>query len=176
MRVLGVDPGLRVTGYGCVEGPEGTRLVEAGVIRLRAPTAEGVGARLVELERDLAGILERLAPALVAVEGLFAHPKHPATAAAMAHARGVILLQARRAGVRVLEVKPAAVKKALTGSGQASKPQVQRAVQARFGLPEPPRPPDVADALAIAVCAAWHEGWGAGGAAADIPGTRSPGA
>jgi crossover junction endodeoxyribonuclease RuvC len=176
-RVLGIDPGLRITGYGCIEGsPFAPRLVEAGVIRLvrsgatpRAaryfpspdgppgailPPRESVSARLVELERDLADLLRRLRPDTVAVESFFVHRKHPATAIAMAHARGVVLLTVRKAGLSLVELPPAAVKKAVAAYGQAGKGQMQRAVQALFQLPEPPSPPDVADALAIALCAA----------------------
>lgn len=165
MLTLGIDPGLRITGYGCVRTrAEGLELVEAGVIRLRrkgddAPTpapadARSVSVRLKELDRDFRALLDRLAPDAVAVEGLFAHAAHPATAMVMGHARGVLLLAIAQRGVRLVELKPAAVKKFLTGSGRADKGQVQRAVRDYFRLPELPSPPDVADALAIAACAA----------------------
>ncbi|MBL9031123.1 MAG: crossover junction endodeoxyribonuclease RuvC [Phycisphaerae bacterium] len=157
---MGIDPGLRVTGYGCVEG-DPARLVEAGVFRLRADEAaqaggEAVSARLEELDADLRGAIERLRPEAAAVEAIFAHYKHPATAIAMAHARGVILLNIRRAGLRLVEFKPNAVKKFLTGHGHASKEQMQEAVRSRLGLPARPEPADVADAIAIALCAAWR--------------------
>jgi len=156
MRVLGIDPGLRLTGYGCVAGRPGRpELVEAGVFRLAGKgPLRTVSARLEELSRDLGELLDRLEPEAVAVEGLFAHYKHPATAVVMAHARGVVLLCVETRGLRLIELKPAAVKKSITGSGRAGKPQMQRAVQQLFALPEPPEPPDVADALAIAVCGA----------------------
>jgi crossover junction endodeoxyribonuclease RuvC len=158
VRVLGIDPGLRITGYGCVEiRGSGVGLVEAGVIRLtvaRAGARVSVADRLVELHDDLAAALERLAPHTVAVEAVFAHYKHPATAIAMGHARGVILLAARAAGLRLVELKPNAVKKFLTGHGHAGKEQVQDAVRARLGLDARPEPADVADAIAIAMCAA----------------------
>lgn len=160
MRILGIDPGLRVTGYGCIEG-EPARLVEAGVFRLRADEAaradgEAVSVRLAELDADLRDAIERLRPEAVAVEAIFAHYKHPATAIAMAHARGVILLNIRRAGLRLVEFKPNAVKKFMTGHGHASKEQMQEAVRSRLGLPARPEPADVADAIAIALCAAWR--------------------
>jgi crossover junction endodeoxyribonuclease RuvC len=161
MRVLGVDPGLRLTGYGCVEvALAGTHaLVEAGVFRLarvekETGDAASVSARLIELERDFAELLERVKPQAVAVEGLFAHAAHPVTAAIMGHARGVLLLTIARRGLTLVELKPAMVKKFMTGSGRAEKAQMQRAVQAYFQLAQPPSPPDVADALAIALCAA----------------------
>lgn len=177
MRVLGVDPGLRVTGYGCVEpsAPADVRLVEAGVLRLQTgatrrpprlgtdgadpaarPGVLSISDRLVELERDIAGLIERLRPTLVAVESLFAHYAHPATAIAMGHARGVILLCIRRAGLGLVELKPTEVKRFMTGNGHASKAQMQAAVGARLGLAAPPEPPDVADALAVALCAGWR--------------------
>jgi crossover junction endodeoxyribonuclease RuvC len=113
-----------------------------------------VSSRLVELDRDLRDLLERVKPEVVAVESLFSHYKHPATAIVMGHARGVMLLAIRRAGLQLAEFKPALVKKSMTGNGQARKDQMQRAVQSYFDLAEPPEPPDVADALAIAICAA----------------------
>lgn len=164
MRIIGIDPGLRITGFACVEAGEAARadrppvLVEAGVFRLgRADDGtDRIAPRLAELDADVTGLLGRLAPAAVAVESLFAHYKHPATAIAMGHARGVILLAVQRAGVRLVEFKPNLVKKSLTGHGHASKEQVQRAVQDLYGLAAPPSPPDMADAIAIALCAAWR--------------------
>lgn len=158
MLYFGVDPGLRLTGYACLEidgriaTPERPRLIEAGVFRL--PVGRPVADRLVELERDLADAVERLKPDAAGIEGLFAHYKRPITAVAMGHARGVILLTLRRAGVEVVELKPTRVKKSLTGFGHATKRQVQEAVQAQLGLDRPPSPADVADAIAIALCAA----------------------
>lgn len=159
MRILGLDPGLRITGYGCVDGlGERPTLVEAGVFRLGREhgtrTLTSISDRLLELAQDLDALLERTRPELVVVEGLFSHYKHPATAITMGHARGVILLAIRKAGMSLMELKPGEVKKSLTGHGHASKQQMQASVQGIFDLPEPPSPPDVADALAIALCAA----------------------
>ena len=163
MRFLGIDPGLRITGYGCVEHSRNghpaldATLVEAGVIRLKAERhgeTVPIADRLAELHRDLTALLGRLQPQAVAVEAIFAHYKHPATAIAMGHARGVILLAVRAAGLRLIELKPNAIKKFLTGHGHASKDQMQAGVQARLRLPTRPEPPDVADAIAIALCAA----------------------
>ncbi len=150
--MLGVDPGLRLTGYACVEGDsQRPSIVEAGVIRLSAPGGgETLSPRLAELDTDFREALERLRPELVAVEGLFAHPQRPDTSIKMAHARGVLLLAAHRAGASVVELKPSEVKKAMTGSGRASKAQMQDGVARIFALDAPPRPADVADALAIA--------------------------
>ena len=156
MRVLGFDPGLSITGYGCVTGDiVRPAIVEAGIFRLTksGQPAGSIGDRLVELEADVQGLVERVEPDLIAIEGMFAHKDHPGTVVKMAHARGVILLVARRNGVEVSELKPAEVKKAATGSGRATKAQMQESVQAMFGLPELPTPADLADALAIAACA-----------------------
>lgn len=169
MRVLGIDPGLRITGYGCVMLSAGRcSLVEAGVIRLLANNAVdeagtpvdasmlggSVAARLVRLDHDITVILERLRPQAVAIEGLFAHRAHPATAMVMGHARGVLVRCVQARSIKLIELKPALVKKHLTGSGRADKAQVQRAVQQYFALAALPKPADMADGLAIAVCAA----------------------
>lgn len=153
MRVLGIDPGLRLTGFGLVEVRPGAiepTLIEAGVFRLD-PKAT-VADRLTQLAEDLAGVIATTRPDQLAVEKIYAHYAHPRTAIIMAHARGVILLCARQGGLETQELAATEVKKALTGNGHASKEQMQLAVQAQFRLPEPPSPPDVADAIAIATC------------------------
>ena len=161
MRILGVDPGLLRTGYACVEiaarGTARPALIEAGLIRL--PPKRSVGDRLVELERDLDETIARLRPESAALESLFARYERPAAVIAMGHARGVILLCLRRAGLSVSEIAPARAKKSLTGFGAASKRQVQLAVKARLGLSAPLSPADVSDAAAIALCAASGAGY-----------------
>ena len=157
MRILGIDPGLRLTGFACLEAARTTRtvaqatLIEAGVIRLngKLPVAD----RLVELETDLAEIIERTRPRALSVEKLYAHYAHPTTAIVMGHARGVVLLQARKSGLDVIELGATEVKKSLTGNGHASKLQMQESVRMQLGLPGRPEPADVADAIAIALCA-----------------------
>jgi crossover junction endodeoxyribonuclease RuvC len=111
-----------------------------------------VSRRLSELQADFSALLKRSPADFVCVESLFAHYAHPRTAIIMAHARGVILLTIAAAGVPLIELPPATVKRAITGHGRASKPQVQAAVAALFDLPAVPEPPDVADAIAVAVC------------------------
>ncbi len=150
--VLGVDPGLLCSGYALLApaaGPDAARLVEAGVVRL--PRHAPLAARLVELEESLTALIERHRPGMLACEELYAHYKHPRTAILMAHARGVILAAAARRGLHVVSVAATNVKKLLTGSGHASKAQVQRAVMATLRLPVLPQPHDVADAIAIAL-------------------------
>lgn len=153
MRILGIDPGLRLTGFGVVElKPNAIEptLIEAGVIKLNAKTS--IPERLAQLAEDLAGIINDVKPDHLAVEKIYSHYAHPRTAIIMAHARGVILLCATQANLTIQELASTEVKKALTGNGHASKEQMQRAVQAQFRLPTPPSPPDVADAIAIATC------------------------
>lgn len=157
MRVLGIDPGTRLTGYGCVEGALHTlappRLIEAGVIRLvRGGETPSLASRLSELERDVSELIERVQPELIGIESMFTNPKHPGTIIPMAHARGVILLVAQRSGAELVEVPPAEVKRAIAGSGRAGKDQMQASIQRLLGLDAPPKPADVADALAIAIC------------------------
>lgn len=151
--VLGIDPGLRRTGYAllCTRvGSENARVIEAGLIRL--DPAQPLPMRLVDLQESLTALLQRHRPAALACEEVYAHYKHPRTAVLMAHARGVILLCAAAAGLEVLSVAATNVKKLLTGSGHASKRQIQFAVLTALQLPVLPEPHDVADALAIALC------------------------
>jgi len=151
-RVLGIDPGLGVTGYAAVDfGSPDPRIVEAGTLTTndRDPMPE----RIAQLYGDLVELLGQLRPDTAAVEQLYAHYKHPQTAILMAHARGVVLLACRQRGVSLRSLSATMVKRSLTGNGHASKEQVQRAVQSVCRLEQRPRPPDVADALAIALCA-----------------------
>lgn len=155
MRLLGIDPGLTITGYACVElRPRGAepRLIEAGVLRLSARRT--ISHRLRQLDLDLEEVIVELRPERIAVERVFTHTRNLRTAIVMAHARGVVLLAAERHGMGLDELTPAAVKKALTGRGNADKRQVQLAVMGQCGLDRPPSPSDVADAIAIALTAA----------------------
>ncbi|OUU93401.1 MAG: hypothetical protein CBC35_05580 [Planctomycetes bacterium TMED75] len=155
MNLVGIDPGLNLTGYACVElvetDPE-PRLLEAGVIRLQK--GEPMPARLAHLFEDLDAILAEFTPSRVVVESIFSHRSFQKAGLLMGHARGVVLLAAERRGIPTAELAPAEVKRALTGNGRATKRQIQEAVMAQCGLAEPPSPPDVADAIAIAFCAA----------------------
>jgi len=151
-RVLGIDPGLNITGYGVVDfrGRE-PAIVEAGTIRTD-PKGD-MPRRIEQIHADLGRLIAEVNPDLIAIEKLYAHYKHPRTAILMAHARGVVLLAARQANIAVRNLEATRVKKSLTGNGHASKAQVQRAIRRLCNLPEMPEPPDVADALAIALCA-----------------------
>jgi crossover junction endodeoxyribonuclease RuvC len=107
---------------------------------------------LVELETELQSLFDEYKPEICAVEQLYAHYAHPRTAILMGHARGVIMLVARRAGAQVEQFAANRIKQSLTGHGHASKQQMQRAIQSTWNLSKPPEPPDVADALAVALC------------------------
>jgi crossover junction endodeoxyribonuclease RuvC len=151
MRILGIDPGLRLTGYGVVDyHPLKPKLIDGGVIRLteKSPLAD----RLLELDLELDAILTEHKPDVCAVEQLYAHYDHPRTAILMAHARGVIILAAARRNVRVEEYPSNRIKQSVAGHGHAGKHQMQLAIQAVWNLKQPPEPPDVADALAVALC------------------------
>jgi len=151
IRILGVDPGLNLTGYGVVEPCDGRlRLCEAGVIRGRP--RGGMAERLKIIADGLAEVIASLHPTVMALEELYSHYKRPRTAILMGHARGVICLRAAEAGLVVHHYSATQIKRILTGSGRAPKGQVQRAIQRELGLAEVPEPPDVADALAIALC------------------------
>jgi crossover junction endodeoxyribonuclease RuvC len=151
MRILGIDPGLRLTGYGVIDyHPLKPKLIDGGVIRLteKSPLAH----RLLELDLELDAILAEHQPNVCAVEQLYAHYAHPRTAILMAHARGVIILAAARRKVQVEEYPANRIKQSVAGHGHAGKHQMQLAIQSVWNLKEPPDPPDVADALAVALC------------------------
>ena len=151
MRIIGIDPGLQLTGYGVIDyKPLRPALVDGGVIRLKTKTP--IPDRLIELESELEDLFAEHNPDICAVEQLYSNYEHPRTAILMGHARGVILLVARRRGVRIEEFAANRIKQSLTGHGHAGKAQMQRAIQAQWNLPQPPEPPDVADALAVALC------------------------
>lgn len=149
--IVGIDPGLNITGYGVVSfGHAGPAIVEAGAIRTNAKA--DISERIAQLHEELSQILAEFKPDLAALENLYAHYKHPRTSILMAHARGALMLACTQSGVAIRNLAATKVKKSLTGNGHASKLQMQRSIQAMFRLPELPQPPDVADALAIALC------------------------
>jgi crossover junction endodeoxyribonuclease RuvC len=151
-RVVGIDPGLNVTGYAVVEpSPRGPYVVEAGVIRPRGERAS-MGRRLVLIHQGVLEVLDAFPPAAMALEQVHSRVKHPRTAILMAHARGVIVLAAALRGVAVVGYAASRIKKTLTGSGKAPKAQMQHAIQTELGLDRLPEPHDVADACAVALC------------------------
>jgi crossover junction endodeoxyribonuclease RuvC len=153
--ICGIDPGLGATGYAVLrmDDDDDTILVkDAGV--LRCSPRESLPVRLAELAAGFDEVLNEHPVSLLAVEQVYSHYQHPRTAILMAHARGIFLLEAARRQIEVMNLPATTVKRHLTGNGRASKQQVQRAVAGTLRLGQIPEPPDVADALAIALCAA----------------------
>jgi crossover junction endodeoxyribonuclease RuvC len=149
--VLGIDPGLSRCGYACLEpAPRRTiRTVAIGV--LTTPPSAPLPQRLAALQADLAALIAELHPDVVAVERVF-FQVNVRTAMSVGQASGLALAEAAAAGCEVVQYTPNEVKEAVTGWGAADKAQVQKMVQARLGLAEPPRPADAADAAALALC------------------------
>jgi len=151
MLVLGLDPGLRTTGYAVVDSGRGVvRLLEAGVIRTKASLP--LERRLLELTDGLVQVMDEYRPEVMAVEDLYSHYAHPKTAVIMGHARGVFFLAAGRAGIPVASYNATRIKKSLTGTGHASKEQVARMIANVLAYDRFEGPADVTDALATALC------------------------
>jgi crossover junction endodeoxyribonuclease RuvC len=149
-RILGVDPGLRTTGYGVVEVRDGAlRLVEGGV--LQPDPKHALEQRLVQLHDAMVEVVRSTRPDCMVIEELWTSYEHPQTAVLMGHARGVLVLAAGANGIAVHDLAHTSVKRALTGSGSAAKSQVNGMVVRLLGLTAPPHPSDVSDALAIAI-------------------------
>ena len=149
MRVLGIDPGSRVTGFGASEQSGGVlRHVDHGTLRLDvdAPLAQ----RLVDLRTRLADLVDRVAPDAVSVESLF-HAKNVQSALKLAHARGVVLLVVAERGLELAEYSPAEIKRSVVGNGRATKPQIGGMVKRLLALESVPAA-DAGDALAMAIC------------------------
>ena len=151
MLVLGLDPGIAITGYALVRESSSGDLscLEYGTIT--TPPKQPMPDRLLAIDRELSALIARYEPDVAAVEELF-FCKNVTTALIVGQARGVAILSAARAGVPVREYKPMAVKQAVTGYGRAPKSQVQEMVRLLLGLDHVPQPDDAADAVAVAVC------------------------
>jgi len=156
MKILGVDPGLLVTGYGVIEISDKTSasrqepcLIEAGIVRTKA--SEGIAVRLRKIYDALSEMIAELSPDVLVIEKLYTHYDHPTTAILMGHARGVVCLLSGKHKLPLVSMASTHVKKSVSGQGHAPKMQIQRMVQHRLGLKELPEPPDVADALAVAL-------------------------
>lgn len=149
--ILGIDPGLNITGYSVLTVQDGRfGIVEAGIIRSRRK--DTLGVRLKEIHDGLCEVLERLKPDCVGLEELYSHYARPTTAIIMGHARGVISLACAQHNVTVHSYAATQIKKVMTGNGRAPKTQVQQAVASQLNLATIPEPADVADAAAIAIC------------------------
>ena len=150
MRILGIDPGYGITGFGLIEGERGQfRLLRCGAIT--TPAGMDFSARLEIIYEDMRKLLEMAKPDAVAIEELF-FGQNVTTGIGVAQSRGVILLAIRQAGLEVTAYKPAQIKQALVGYGNATKHQMQDMTKRILHLDAMPKPDDAADAIAIALC------------------------
>jgi crossover junction endodeoxyribonuclease RuvC len=149
--VLGIDPGLLRTGYAVVEyNIKDPLLKEAGVLTTKE--TDTLALRLKTIYDSVRDVIEEFHPDKLVVENLYSHYSHPLTAVVMGHARGIILLCAAHYNLPVECYAATRIKKSVTGNGRATKMQVQRSVQTIMKLSTLPEPPDVADAIAVALC------------------------
>lgn len=156
MRILGIDPGFAIVGWGIIDSERGNlRPVAYGAITTPAHT--DLEARLLMIQNDLEQLIEKYKPDEMAIEELFFNT-NITTGIAVAEARGVILCTAHRLGVKISEYTPLQVKQAVVGYGKAEKQQVIAMVTSILRLPKPPKPDDAADAVAIAICHAQSRG------------------
>ncbi len=153
MRIIGIDPGTGILGFGVIDSHNGkTKLVTAGVITTPAHTP--LADRLEEIYLELTNIIAETKPEMMAIEQLF-FAKNVTTAMSVAHARGVAMLTGKQAKLRIEEYTPMQIKLSLTGYGKADKKQVQEMVRVQLGLKDVPKPDDCADALAAAIMCAF---------------------
>ncbi len=156
MRVMGIDPGSEVTGWGVVEGDSRRyRLVDYGAVRA-SPRAR-FSARLLKIHEGVGSLIARFRPDVCAVEESF-FAVNPKTALKLGHVRGVLLLAAELAGVEIAEYAPRLIKQTIVGYGAAEKHQVQAMGRVLLSLKEAPAPYDASDALAVAICHLHHAG------------------
>lgn len=149
MRILGIDPGTGILGFGVIDtNGMSHRMVTAGVVRTPANTP--LEERLEEIYDAMCEIIAETHPTVMSIEKLF-FARNVTTAISVSHARGVVMLAARQAGVPIAEYTPLQIKQTLTGYGKADKKQVQEMVRVNLGLREAPKPDDCADALAAAI-------------------------
>ncbi len=150
MRIIGIDPGYAIVGFGVVEYEHsGFTVVDYGAVTTDAKTE--FNTRLMEIYNDLCYIFDKYVPEAMAIERLY-FTTNQKTAIAVAEARGIVLLAARQRNIPIYEYTPLQVKNSITGYGKAVKKQVQELTKNILKLPEIPKPDDTADALAIAVC------------------------
>lgn len=149
MRILGIDPGIAIVGYGVIEVERGNfKMIDYGVIR--TPKEENTPVRLCMIEKSLIQLIEKFKPDNIALEELF-FATNAKTAITVAEARGVLLLTATKYCGKLFEYTPLQIKQAITGYGKADKNQVQQMVKMMLKLKEIPKPDDAADALAVAI-------------------------
>ncbi|HYG83375.1 MAG TPA: crossover junction endodeoxyribonuclease RuvC [Verrucomicrobiae bacterium] len=150
MRIIGIDPGTGILGFGVIEVAAGKKLqlVDAGVIRTRVH--QPLDERLLEIHQSLTEIIADTTPQYMAIEKLF-FAQNVTTAMSVAHARGVAMLAGAQAGLQIAEYTPLQIKQTMTGYGRATKKQIQEMVRIQLNLTEVPKPDDCADALAVAI-------------------------
>lgn len=149
MRIIGIDPGTGILGFGVIDvAKSGYRLVTAGVVRTPAHTP--LEERLEEIFDSLTEIITETKPQVMSIEKLF-FARNVTTAMSVSHARGVAMLAGQKAQLQLAEYTPLQIKQTLTGYGKADKKQVQEMVRLNLGLSEVPKPDDCADALAAAI-------------------------
>lgn len=149
MRIIGIDPGTGILGFGVIDAERGTfKLVDAGVITTPAHTPLDV--RLEDIFDNLTEIIASTKPEVMSIENLF-FARNVTTAMSVAHARGVAMLAGRKARLPIAEYTPMQIKQTITGYGKADKKQMQEMVRLQLGLKEVPKPDDCADALAVAI-------------------------
>ncbi len=150
MRIIGVDPGLRCTGFGIIEHKDNqTRVITAGVVK--TSSKESIENRLNKIYSHTLDIILEHKPKLLVLEKLYSHYKHPTTAISLGYARGVVCLACGQAKIPVKSYSAKRIKKAITGKGNASKYQIQHMIQRLLRLDKLPSPFDVSDALALAL-------------------------
>ena len=150
MRILGIDPGIAIVGFGLIESDRGAmRMLQYGAVTTEAGLP--LATRLVQIEDDMRALIQQLRPDEIAIEELF-FIKNITTGIAVAHGRGVVLCTAERLGVPIFEYTPMQVKQAVVGYGLAEKRQVMDMTKRLLKLKAVPKPDDAADALAIAIC------------------------
>ena len=150
MRILGIDPGIAIVGFGLIESNRGSvRMLQYGAVTTEAGLP--LATRLVQIENDMTALIAQLQPDEIAIEELF-FSKNITTGIAVAHGRGVILCTAEKLGVPICEYTPMQVKQAVVGYGLAEKKQVMDMTRRLLHLKTVPKPDDAADALAIAIC------------------------
>lgn len=153
MRIIGIDPGTGILGFGVIDAEKGkTKLVTAGVVKTPAHTP--LPDRLGEIYNSLTEIISETNPEIMAIEKLF-FAQNVTTAMSVAHARGVAMLTGFQANLSIEEYTPLQIKQTMVGYGRATKQQVQEMVRLQLGLKEVPKPDDCADALAVAIMAAY---------------------
>ncbi|MFH1201971.1 MAG: crossover junction endodeoxyribonuclease RuvC [Candidatus Omnitrophota bacterium] len=154
MRILGIDPGLLITGYGVIEeSNESFKLIEAGIVRTESKY--NITQRIAKIYNALSKLIDEVKPQALVLEKLYSHYRHPTTAVLLGHARGVICLLAHQKNIEFFEYPYTRIHKAILGRGSASKSQIQGMVCDLLNLKQLPNKFDITDALAMAIAHAY---------------------